>query len=98
MAEKEKKSFEELDLRLRHMEQSNFLPAEDIISAQKAVAKVTISRSKENTDALMNSNDELINQLVNIQEKLDDVNKKSLKSKKGKKKSIEVENGLENFP
>ena len=66
-----KKSFDEMEQRLRNIEENSSLPAEDIINAQKAVAKVTISRSKENTDALMNSNDELINQLVNIQEKLE---------------------------
>ncbi len=66
-----KKSFDELDARLRNIEESSTLPAEDIINAQKAVAKVTISRSKENTDALMNSNDELINQLLSMQEKID---------------------------
>ena len=69
-----KKSFDEMDQRLRTIEENSALPAEDIINAQKAVAKVTISRSKENTDALMNSNDELINQLVNIQEKLESNN------------------------
>lgn len=69
-----KKSFDEMEQRLRVIEQNSSLPAEDIINAQKAVAKVTISRSKENTDALMNSNDELINQLVNIQEKLESNN------------------------
>lgn len=69
-----KKSFDEMEQRLRAIEENSALPAEDIINAQKAVAKVTISRSKENTDALMNSNDELINQLVNIQEKLESNN------------------------
>ena len=69
-----KKSFDEMEQRLRAIEENSSLPAEDIINAQKAVAKVTISRSKENTDALMNSNDELINQLLNIQEKIDSNN------------------------
>jgi hypothetical protein len=69
-----KKSFDEMEQRLRAIEENSALPAEDIINAQKAVAKVTISRSKENTDALMNSNDELINQLVSIQEKLESSN------------------------
>ncbi|MBR5637800.1 MAG: hypothetical protein IKW81_12805 [Pseudobutyrivibrio sp.] len=69
-----KKSFDEMDQRLRNIEESSALPAEDIINAQKAVAKVTISRSKENTDALMNSNDELINQLFSIKEKLESNN------------------------
>ena len=69
-----KKSFDEMEQRLRVIEENSSLPAEDIINAQKAVAKVTISRSKENTDALMNSNDELINQLFSIQEKLESNN------------------------
>ncbi len=69
-----KKSFDEMDERLRNIEQNSSLPAEDIINAQKAVAKVTISRSKENTDALMNSNDELINQLFTIREKIESNN------------------------
>ena len=73
-----KKSFDEMEQRLQIIEQNSSLPAEDIINAQKAVAKVTISRSKENTDALMNSNDELINQLVNIQEKLESSNSQIL--------------------
>ncbi len=69
-----RQSFDELDERLKNIEQSSSLPAEEIISAQKAVAKVTISRSKENTDALMNSNDELINQLFSFEEKLNNNN------------------------
>ncbi|QFJ54173.1 hypothetical protein [Pseudobutyrivibrio xylanivorans] len=73
-----KKSFDELDQRLRNIEENSALPAEDIINAQKAVAKVTISRSKENTDALMNSNDELINQLFSIKEKLEASNNQIL--------------------
>ena len=77
-----KKSFEEMDERLRIIEENSSLPAEDIINAQKAVAKVTISRSKENTDALMNSNDELINQLLNIQEKLESGNTQLLERQK----------------
>ncbi len=77
-----KKSFDEMDERLRTIEENSSLPAEDIINAQKAVAKVTISRSKENTDALMNSNDELINQLLNIQEKLESGNTQLLERQK----------------
>ncbi len=73
-----RKSFEEMDARLRSIEENSAIPAEEIISAQKAVAKVTISRSKENTDALMNSNDELINQLFTIQEKMDSSNNELL--------------------
>ena len=49
----QKKYFDELNERLNQLEENTNFPAEDIITAQKAVAKVTISRSKENADALM---------------------------------------------
>ena len=75
-----RKSFDELEERLQSIESASALPADEIINAQKAVAKVTISRNKENTDALMNSNDELINQLFSFQEKMDS-NNESLLSK-----------------
>ena len=66
-----RKSFDELQNRIDMLEEKTAIPADEIITAQKAVAKVTISRSKENTDALMNSNDELINHLFSFEEKLD---------------------------
>ena len=75
-----RKSFDELEERLQSIESASALPADEIINAQKAVAKVTISRNKENTDALMNSNDELINQLFSFQEKMD-LNNESLLNK-----------------
>ena len=65
-----RKNFEELSDRLYDMEENGSLPADEIISAQKAVAKVTISRSKENTDALMNSNDMLLQKFFDFEEKL----------------------------
>ncbi len=86
-----KKSFDELEQRLRAMEESSALPAEDIINAQKAVAKVTISRSKENTDALMNSNDELINQLLSIQEKLDNNNNEMMEKQQSMLKESNID-------
>ena len=69
-----RKNFEEMSGRLAAIEEASSLPADEIINAQKAVAKVTISRSKENTDALMNSNDELINHLFSFEEKIDSNN------------------------
>ncbi|MCF0132027.1 MAG: hypothetical protein HUJ71_09845 [Pseudobutyrivibrio sp.] len=74
-----RKSFDEMEERLKSIEEGSALPADEIINAQKAVAKVTISRSKENTDALMNSNDELINQLFTMQEKLEENNESLMK-------------------
>lgn len=70
----QKKYFDELNERLNQLEENTNFPAEDIITAQKAVAKVTISRSKENADALMNANDELIQRVFGFEEKLADNN------------------------
>ena len=61
-----KKYFDEIADRLNIIEESTDY-REEIINAQKAVAKVTINRSKENTDALMNSNDELIKHIFGFQ-------------------------------
>ena len=46
-------------------------PGEEIITAQKAIAKVTITRSKENADALMNSNDRVVDNLLQLRESMD---------------------------
>lgn len=70
----QRKYFDELNERLNQLEENTNFPAEDIITAQKAVAKVTISRSKENADALMNANDELIQRVFGFEEKLADNN------------------------
>ena len=74
-----KKYFDEIGERLRILEQNTNFPAEDIISAQKAVAKVTISRNKENAEALMNANDELIQRVFGFEEKLSDSNQEILR-------------------
>ena len=70
----QRKYFDELNERLNQLEENTNFPAEDIITAQKAVAKVTISRSKENADALMNANDELIQRVFKKKKKLADNN------------------------
>ncbi|MBQ5387355.1 MAG: hypothetical protein IIU40_09960, partial [Lachnospiraceae bacterium] len=59
-----RKNFEELQDRIADLEESGAVPASDIIQAQKAMAKVQISRSKENADALMNANEELLTQIM----------------------------------
>ena len=46
-------------------------PGEEIITTQKAIAKVTITRNKENADALMNSNDRVVDNLLHLKESMD---------------------------
>ena len=43
---------------------------ETLMDGQKKVAKVTISRSKENANALMNSNDQLVKQMEEFQQSI----------------------------
>ncbi len=62
-----RKSFAELEYRIQKMENVLESPKDEIISAQKALAKLTINRTKENTDALLNSNDKLIDKLFEIE-------------------------------
>ncbi len=73
-----RKYFDTLADKLSSMDDKLEMPAEEIISAQKAVAKVTINRSKENTDALMNSNDKLIEKLFEFEGLLSENNEKLL--------------------
>ncbi len=70
-----RKSFDELSERIGYLEEASSIPADEIISAQKAMAKVTINRNKENTDALMNSNDMLLDKVFSFQETLEGNNK-----------------------
>ena len=46
-------------------------PGEEIITAQKAIAKVTITRRNENADALMNSSDRVVDNLLQLKESMD---------------------------
>ena len=44
---------------------------------QKAIAKITISRSKESTDALMNSNDRMMEKVYGFENLLEQSNKRA---------------------
>ena len=87
-----RKYFDSLAQTLNSMDEKLDMPAEEIISAQKAVAKVTINRSKENTDALMNSNDKLIEKLFEFQDLLSENNEKLIE----KTAEVNSQNNKEN--
>ena len=55
---------------------------EDIVTAQKALAKVTISRSRENAEALMNSNDEVCQKMNQLLEDVSAVSEKMSEQQK----------------
>ena len=73
-----RKSFEDIADQLDRIEEAAGSPTKDIIDAQKSIAKVTISRNKENSDALMNSNDKLLEQIFNLSDRLDNLEKNML--------------------
>lgn len=77
-----RKSFEELNERLDHIEDIVEIPAEEIINAQKSIAKVTINRNKENTDALMNCNDKMLDIIFGLEDKIDTANLEMLEKQK----------------
>ena len=79
-----KKNFGDLEDRINVLEKNLKVPTEDIINAQKAVAKVTINRSRENSDAILNSNDNLMEELIKLRSYLENANS----DMKGMQKSL----------
>lgn len=73
-----KKSFDEVFQRMDYIEKNLQLPTEELLTAQKAFAKININRSKENADALMNSNDILLEKIVSFERTLQNNNEKLL--------------------
>ena len=66
-----KKYFEEISVKLAYMEEASKIPTEEIVNAQKGIAKVIIKRSHENTDALMNSYEQLLDRFDTFQKGMD---------------------------
>ena len=55
-----RKYFDEIEEQMTFMEDKFAEPFQEVVATQKATAKVTINRNKENADALMNSNDKML--------------------------------------
>lgn len=62
-----KKYFEEVAVKLRYLEEASKIPTEEIVNAQKGIAKVIIKRSHENTEALMNSYEQIMDEFGEFQ-------------------------------
>ena len=77
-----RKNYDEFNERLTEIEDNLKIPTEEIIEAQKAVAKVSINRNKENTDALMNSNDKLLEKIFTFEALLAQNNDKMIEQQK----------------
>lgn len=55
-----KKYFEEIEDKIDILQKASKIPTEEIINAQKGIAKVVINRNRENADAIMGSNEQLM--------------------------------------
>ena len=66
-----KKYFEEISVKLAYIEEASKIPTEEIVNVQKGIAKVIIKRSHENTDALMNSYEQLLDRFDTFQKGMD---------------------------
>ena len=73
-----KKYFEEIDSKLDILQSVAKVPTDEIVNTQKGVAKVVINRSRENAEALMNSNDQLLGRITNFEDRMDSNNEKLL--------------------
>ena len=58
-----RKNFENFDKKIDVLAKQSEIPAKELLSAQKALVKVQINRTKENTDALMISNDKMVEKI-----------------------------------
>ena len=90
-----RKTFDDLYELIEKGNQSRKTNVEDIIHAQKAVAKVSIGRSKENADALMNSNDRIMEKISMLEAVLSD-NVPQPASETNKNDSAYAQNILDN--
>lgn len=71
-----KKYFEEIRQQVDSIDDKIDIPQEEMINVQKSIAKISINRSKENADALMNSNDRLLEKIFEFEEQLNKIEEK----------------------
>ena len=69
-----KKYFEEIEDKLNYLEKVAKVPTEEIINAQKGIAKVIITRNRENAEAMMNSNDLVMEQMDALDGQIKELN------------------------
>ena len=69
-----RKYFDEIEGKIEILQKESKIPTEDIINAQKGIAKVVINRNKENADAIMNSNEQLMETFERLENKLKESN------------------------
>ena len=77
-----RKYFDEIEGKIEILQKESKIPTEDIINAQKGIAKVVINRNKENADAFMSSNEQLMETFERLENKLKESNDFIIESQK----------------
>lgn len=77
-----RKYFDEIEEKIEILQKESRIPTEDIINAQKAIAKVVINRNKENADAIMSSNEQLVETFEQLESRLKESNDFIIESQK----------------
>ena len=77
-----RKYFDEIEGKIEILQKESKIPTEDIINAQKGIAKVVINRNKENADAIMNSNEQLMETFEHLENKRKESNDFIIESQK----------------
>ena len=77
-----RKYFDEIEGKIEILQKESKIPTEEIINAQKGIAKVVINRNKENADAIMNSNEQLMETFEHLENKLKESNDFIIESQK----------------
>ena len=77
-----RKYFDEIEGKIEILQKESKIPTEDIINAQKGIAKVVINRNKENADAIMSSNEQLMETFEHLENKLKESNDFIIESQK----------------
>ena len=75
-----KKYFEEIEDKLEVIEKLSKLPTDEIVGTQKGIGKVIINRSRENAEAIINSNEIVMDEMKEIKGAIDSRNEALLDS------------------
>ena len=62
-----KKYFEEFEEKLNYLEKASKIPTEEIINAQKGIAKVIMNRNREGSEAMISTTEQITEQLTEVQ-------------------------------
>jgi hypothetical protein len=77
-----KKHFEDIEEKLGEIEESSKVPTEEIVGMEKAIGKVIINRNRENAEAIINSNEVLMESFGGLKDTVAANNEKIIQSYK----------------